>query len=304
MGVRPGSFGAAAHAAGPRRTPRASESVASGAAGVRSLPALPGFGSLPALPGFGSLPALPGFGSLPALPGFGSLPALPGFGSLPALPGFGSLPALPGFGSLPALPGLPVFPSLGAVDELLAPVILPVAEELGALALGVSTPADMVADSTSDAAVLASMRPSVVLVGPLAARRGGASAALALRGVPSLGRPRDISGSAEALGTYIDGQASSSVARAAGAEGSSGTTTDSHPAPRWKAPAPGERVPATTPSGASVAPAVGGGSSGGGIPIFLALPFLAAMADLARRVTLDRVALPSGHRSRVPEDPG
>ena len=272
--------------------------------GFGSLPALPGFGSLPALPGFGSLPALPGFGSLPALPGFGSLPALPGFGSLPALPGFGSLPALPGFGSLPALPGLPVFPSLGAVDELLAPVILPVAEELGALALGVSTPADMVAGSTSDAAVLASMRPSVVLVGPLAARRGGASAALALRGVPWLGRPRDISGSAEALGTYIDGQASSSVARAAGAEGSSGTTTDSHPAPRWKAPAPGERVPATTPSGASVAPAVGGGSSGGGIPIFLALPFLAAMADLARRVTLDRVALPSGHRSRVPEDPG
>ena len=258
----------------------------------------------PALPGFGSLPALPGFGSLPALPGFGSLPALPGFGSLPALPGFGSLPALPGFGSLPALPGLPVLPSLGAVDELLAPVILPVAAELGALALGVSTPADVVADSTSDAAVLASMRPSGALVGPLAARRGGASAALALRAVPSLGRPRDINGSAEALGMYIDGQASSSVARAAGAEGSSGTTTDSHPAPRWKAPAPGERVPATTPSGASVAPAVGGGSSGGGIPIFLALPFLAAMADLARRVTLDRVALPSGRRSRVPEDPG
>jgi hypothetical protein len=197
-----------------------------------------------------------------------------------------------------------VFPSLGAVDELLAPVILPVAEELGALALGVSTPADMVAGSTSAAALGASMRPSIVLVGPLAARRGGASAALALRAVPWLGRPRDISGSAKALGTYIDGQASSSVARAAGAEGSSGMTTDSHPAPRWKAPAPGERVPATTPSGASVAPAAGGGSSGGGIPIFLALPFLAAMADLARRVTLDRVALPSGHRSRVPEDPG
>jgi hypothetical protein len=238
------------------------------------------------------------------LPGFGSLPVLPGFGSLPALPGFGSLPALPGFGSLPALPGLPAFPSLSAVNELLAPVILPVAEELDALALGVSTPADMVAGSTSDAAALASMRPSVVLVGPLAARRGGASAALALRAVPWLGRPRDITGSAEALGTYIDGQASSSVARAAGAEGSSGTTTDSHPASRWKAPPPGERVPATTPSGASVAPAAGGGSSGGGIPIFLALPFLAAMADLARRVTLDRVALPSGRRSRVPEDPG
>jgi hypothetical protein len=34
------------------------------------------------------------------------------------------------------------------------------------------------------------------------------------------------------------------------------------------------------------------------------VPFLAAMLDLARRVTLDRVSLPSGHRSRVPEDPG
>jgi hypothetical protein len=63
-------------------------------------------------------------------------------------------------------------------------------------------------------------------------------------------------------------------------------------------------MPAPVPSGASFAPATGGSSSGGGIPVFLALPFLAAMVDLARRVTLDRVALPSGHRSRVPEDPG
>jgi hypothetical protein len=63
-------------------------------------------------------------------------------------------------------------------------------------------------------------------------------------------------------------------------------------------------VPVGAPSGASFAPATGGSASGGGIPIFLVLPFLAAMLDLARRVTLDRVALPSGHRSRVPEDPG
>jgi hypothetical protein len=74
-------------------------------------------------------------------------------------------------------------------------------------------------------------------------------------------------------------------------------------APRWRAPRP-EPVPEPVPSGASIAPATGGGSSGGGIPIFLALPFLAAMLDLARRVTLDRVALPSGYRSRMPEDPG
>jgi hypothetical protein len=74
-------------------------------------------------------------------------------------------------------------------------------------------------------------------------------------------------------------------------------------AARWHAPVP-ERIPATIPSGASFAPATGGGSSGGGIPIFLALPFLAAMLDLARRVTLDRAALPLGHRSRMPDDPG
>jgi len=28
------------------------------------------------------------------------------------------------------------------------------------------------------------------------------------------------------------------------------------------------------------------------------------MLDLARRVTLDRAALPSGYRSRMPDDPG
>ena len=75
------------------------------------------------------------------------------------------------------------------------------------------------------------------------------------------------------------------------------------PAPRWRAPLR-EPMQAPVPSGASLAPATGGGSSGGGIPVFLALPFLAAMLDLARRVTLDRVALPSGHRSRMPENPG
>jgi hypothetical protein len=76
------------------------------------------------------------------------------------------------------------------------------------------------------------------------------------------------------------------------------------PAPRWKAPAPPEPLPASVSSGTSVAPASGGGSSGSGMPIFLALPFLAAMLDLARRVALDRVTLPSGHRSQMPENPG
>jgi len=82
-----------------------------------------------------------------------------------------------------------------------------------------------------------------------------------------------------------------------------GDRAQEKPVPRWKAPRP-QPVPDVAPAGASAAPATGGGSAGGGIPIFLALPFLAAMLDLARRVMLDRVALPSGFRSRMPENPG
>lgn len=96
----------------------------------------------------------------------------------------------------------------------------------------------------------------------------------------------------------------SAVGRSAQPQAStSGAAEKPRPAPRWRAPLR-KPMQAPVPSGASFAPATGGGSSGGGIPIFLALPFLAAMADLARRVALDRVALPSGHRSRVPENPG
>lgn len=75
------------------------------------------------------------------------------------------------------------------------------------------------------------------------------------------------------------------------------------PGSRWRAPRP-QPLPETAPPGASAAPATSGGSSGGGIPIFLALPFLAAILDLAGRVVLAGVALPSGYRSRVPERPG
>jgi len=91
----------------------------------------------------------------------------------------------------------------------------------------------------------------------------------------------------------VDGEAASGVPRA---------QPRKKPTPRWRPPQP--QPPTPVQSGASIVPATGGGSSGGGIPIFLALPFLAAMLDLARRVTLDGVALPSGHRSRMPDDPG
>jgi hypothetical protein len=57
-------------------------------------------------------------------------------------------------------------------------------------------------------------------------------------------------------------------------------------------------------SGTSVSAAGTGGSPGGGLPIFLALPFIAAMLDLARRVALERATWPSGHRRRVPDTPG
>ena len=105
------------------------------------------------------------------------------------------------------------------------------------------------------------------------------------------------------LGTLsvADADASSAEGRSAAAGASPSRAAKKQT--RWRAPLP-QPMPAQVPSGASFAPATGGSSSGGGIPVFLALPFLAAMLDLARRVTLDRVSLPSGHRSRVPEDPG
>jgi hypothetical protein len=57
-------------------------------------------------------------------------------------------------------------------------------------------------------------------------------------------------------------------------------------------------------SGASAAAAGSGGSSGSGLPFLLALPFVAAMLDLARRVAFERATWPSGHRRRVPDRPG
>ena len=107
----------------------------------------------------------------------------------------------------------------------------------------------------------------------------------------------------EALSEAADAGSPSADERST-VSGASASRVEKQPAPRWRKPLP-RPVPAQVTSGASFAPATGGSSSGGGgIPVFLALPFLAAMLDLARRVTLDRVSLPSGHRSRVPEDPG
>ena len=78
------------------------------------------------------------------------------------------------------------------------------------------------------------------------------------------------------------------------------------PAPRWTPTedASGSSAPASPLSGTSASAAGAGGSPGGSLPIFLALPFIAAVLDLARRVALERATWPSGHRRRVPDTPG
>ena len=78
------------------------------------------------------------------------------------------------------------------------------------------------------------------------------------------------------------------------------------PAPRWTPTedASKSKAPASPPTGASASAAGAGGSPGGGLPIFLALPFIAAVLDLARRVALERATWPSGHRGRIPDTPG
>jgi hypothetical protein len=75
-------------------------------------------------------------------------------------------------------------------------------------------------------------------------------------------------------------------------------------APRWKPPLPEPAVPAPL-SGVSAAAATGGGgSSGTGLLFLLALPFVAALLDLARRVALEHATWPPGHRRRPPDRPG
>ena len=78
------------------------------------------------------------------------------------------------------------------------------------------------------------------------------------------------------------------------------------PAPRWTPTedASKSKAPVSPPTGASASAAGAGGSPGGSLPIFLALPFIAAVLDLARRVALERATWPSGHRGRIPDTPG
>jgi hypothetical protein len=57
-------------------------------------------------------------------------------------------------------------------------------------------------------------------------------------------------------------------------------------------------------SATAAASGVGGSSGSGGLPLLLALPFVAALLDLARRVALEHATWPSGHRRRAPDRPG
>ena len=169
--------------------------------------------------------------------------------------------------------------------------------------LGSDLGASSVVDPIVDIAVLPHLLPPLLGVGAtgVATRQGLFPG---IRAVAPIGQlvPSGLLG----LGTPSTGETLGAVASEDGRSASAGASIlrgKEKPAPRWRVPRP-LPIQETVPSGASIAPATGGGSSGGGIPIFLALPFLAAMLDLARRVTLDRVALPSGHRSRMPENPG
>ena len=102
------------------------------------------------------------------------------------------------------------------------------------------------------------------------------------------------------------------VAASPGAAARGASTATRHdqrkakPAPRWTPTedASQSKAPASPPTSASASAAGAGGSPGGGLPIFLALPFIAAVLDLARRVALERATWPSGHRGRIPDTPG
>jgi hypothetical protein len=96
--------------------------------------------------------------------------------------------------------------------------------------------------------------------------------------------------------------------RAASPARSASPTAPSGPpqaAPAPRAPHEPSRAPVISVSGVSAGAAAGGtGGSGSGLPLLLALPFVAALLDLARRVALEHATWPSGHRRRVPDRPG
>ena len=96
--------------------------------------------------------------------------------------------------------------------------------------------------------------------------------------------------------------------RAASPASAVGSKAPSRPPEATAAPRTAQqpsRAPVISVSGVSAGAAAGGtGGSGSGLPLLLALPFVAALLDLARRVALEHATWPSGHRRRVPDRPG
>jgi hypothetical protein len=122
--------------------------------------------------------------------------------------------------------------------------------------------------------------------------------------------PGSLDGRLPTLSTTAAGAARPTVFGALSRE--SGTTeagahraaTRADPSPRWSRPLQAPLNRASAPTGATASAATGGGSSGGGLPIFLAFSLLVTVLDLARRAAPERVAWPSGHRAPIPDTPG
>jgi hypothetical protein len=212
----------------------------------------------------------------------GSAPA----SSLPV--GFPGASALPGFVSLPAvLSPVVSVTSMGEAGGLSGLVVEPaLAWTEGSVELPTASP------------ILGGEEPARLDPSPGFVPRLGVAPRIAWQ-QPGLSRP--------ALGTHgLDAPVLRPAPSVAGAAAREVTPAAKRAkaAPRWRTKGPASPVPETAPSGTSAAPSSGGGSSSGGLPIFLALPFLAALLDLARRVAIDRIATPSGHRSRIPDTPG
>jgi hypothetical protein len=195
--------------------------------------------------------------------------------------------------TLPQLPALAVVASVAVLSPVAA-VIPELAEEI----LTVEEAIDLLVPSLTGAR-------SFPLAPAVAARSlGGGSA---LRAAPFTIGPRgELAATRPALGPTGSPvpalRAPATDAHPAAPPSSASRSTKR--ASRWKVPAGTSSAPERAPSGTSASAAGAGGSASGSLPIFLALPFLAALLDLARRVALERFATPSGQRSRIPDTPG
>ena len=220
----------------------------------------------------------------------------------------GSTPAPPAvtLSPLPALPGLPAVPWVAAAPEPVPPdvaIASPVVEVGSLVDLGLGA--------------VSSPEGLEELLLPIRGAAGWAAPQLGASSVPSLVIARRARTGAwivpmpgPAVGATPGAQAYPSLATAGRLQPTAPETREAsgpsraERAPRWRVATPASSTPETAPSGTSASAPAGGAASGGGLPLFLALPFLAALLDLARRVALERVTLPSGHRGRVRDTPG